>query len=114
MTQLAPARLRWGTLLAYTLPAFVVALPTIPVYIHLPALYGVQMGLGLAVTGFVLLLARLFDALTDPLICALSDRFGLRGARRKPWIAAGAVIRRAQDLALVEVAAAGGAVFEAP
>jgi glycoside/pentoside/hexuronide:cation symporter, GPH family len=92
MTQLAPARLRWGTLLAYTLPAFVVALPTIPVYIHLPALYGVQMGLGLAVTGFVLLLARLFDALTDPLIGALSDRFGFRGARRKPWIAAGAVI----------------------
>ncbi|MDP4797150.1 MAG: MFS transporter [Rhodospirillales bacterium] len=92
MKQTDPARLGWGTLLAYALPALVVALPTIPVYIHLPALYGVQMGLGLAVTGFVLLLARLFDALTDPLIGALSDRFGFRGAHRKPWIGLGAVI----------------------
>lgn len=79
-------------LLAYAIPAFVVALPTIPVYIHLPALYGVQLGLGLATTGLVLLLARIFDTVTDPLIGVLSDRFGYRGARRKPWIAVGAVI----------------------
>jgi GPH family glycoside/pentoside/hexuronide:cation symporter len=38
-------------LLAYALPAFVVALPTIPVYLHLPSLYGVQLGVGLATTG---------------------------------------------------------------
>lgn len=92
MTPVAPTRLGWGTLLAYTLPALVVALPTIPVYIHLPALYGVQLGLGLTATGFVLLLARMFDTITDPLIGALSDRFGFKGARRKPWIAVGAVI----------------------
>jgi Na+/melibiose symporter-like transporter len=79
-------------LLAYALPAFVVALPTIPVYIHLPALYGIELGLGLATTGFVLLIARLFDTVTDPLVGALSDRFSLRGNRRKPWIAVGAVI----------------------
>jgi len=77
---------------AYALPAFVVALPTIPVYIHLPTLYGVELGLGLAATGVVLLVARLFDAITDPLIGVVSDRFGFRGAHRKPWIAIGGVI----------------------
>jgi GPH family glycoside/pentoside/hexuronide:cation symporter len=77
---------------AYALPALVIALPTIPVYIHLPTLYGVELGLGLAATGVVLLFARLFDAVTDPLIGAVSDRFGFRGAHRKPWIAIGGVI----------------------
>lgn len=92
MTPGAAERLNVRVLLAYALPAFVVALPTIPVYIHLPALYGVEMGLGLAATGGLLLVARLFDTVTDPLIGALSDRFHFRGARRKPWIAIGAVI----------------------
>ncbi|MEX0695017.1 MAG: MFS transporter, partial [Rhodospirillales bacterium] len=92
MTTAAPARLGWQTLIAYALPALVIALPTIPVYIHLPALYGVHLGLGLAATGFILLLARMFDAITDPLIGALSDRFSFRGARRKPWIAIGGII----------------------
>ena len=79
-------------LLAYALPAFVIALPTIPVYIHLPSLYGVQLGVGLATTGYVLLGARLFDAITDPLVGIFCDRLEFRGLRRKPWIAVGAVI----------------------
>jgi len=74
------------------MPAFVVALPTIPVYVHLPQLYGIELGVGLAATGFVLLASRLFDTVTDPLVGALSDRFHFRGSRRKPWIAAGAVV----------------------
>jgi Na+/melibiose symporter-like transporter len=92
MTGDADGGLSRRVLLAYALPALVVSLPTIPVYIHLPSLYGVQLGLGLATTGFILLLARLFDTVSDPLIGVLSDRYGVRGARRKPWIAAGAVI----------------------
>jgi len=79
-------------MLAYALPAFVIALPTIPVYIHLPSLYGVQLGVGLATTGYILLIARLFDTITDPLIGFLCDRLAFRGLRRKPWIAVGAPI----------------------
>ena len=79
-------------LLAYALPAFVVALPTIPVYIHLPSLYGVQLGVGLATTGYVLLAARLFDTVTDPLVGILCDRLSIWGLKRKPWIAVGAII----------------------
>lgn len=81
-----------STLLAYALPAFVVALPTIPIYIHLPTLYGIQLGLGLASTGLILLLARMFDGVTDPVIGILCDKYHLRGKRRKPWIALGAII----------------------
>ncbi len=79
-------------LLAYALPAFVVALPTIPVFIQIPALYGVQLGLGLATTGYVLLAARLFDTVSDPLVGLLCDRWTIFGLRRKPWIVGGAVI----------------------
>ena len=84
------APLRRAILLAYASPAFVIALPTIPVYLHLPTLYGVDMGLGLAATGAFLLLARLFDTVTDPLIGYLSDRWLVRGLRRKPWMLIGA------------------------
>jgi GPH family glycoside/pentoside/hexuronide:cation symporter len=79
-------------LLAYALPAVVVSLPIIPVYIHLPTLYGIELGLGLTAVGWILLAARLFDTVTDPLVGALSDRTRIAGCRRKPWIAAGAVI----------------------
>ena len=79
-------------LLAYALPAFVVALPTIPVYIHLPTLYGVQLGIGLATTGYILLITRLFDTVTDPLVGFLCDRLKIWNLRRKPWIALGAIV----------------------
>lgn len=92
MTIGPPAPLRAPILISYVLPALVISLPTIPVYIHLPALYGVQLGLGLAATGVLLLVARLFDAVSDPIIGILSDRFAIFGVHRKPWIAVGAVI----------------------
>jgi len=79
-------------LISYALPALVIALPTIPIFIYLPTLYGVELGLGLATTGLILLVSRIFDTVTDPLVGVLSDRFTVRGSRRKPWIAVGAVI----------------------
>jgi GPH family glycoside/pentoside/hexuronide:cation symporter len=92
MTRKKSGNTRGLVLYAYILPAFVIALPTIPVYIHLPVLYGTELGLGLATTGIILLIARIFDTITDPLIGWLSDRFNYRGAHRKPWIAFGAII----------------------
>ena len=80
------------TLLAYSLPAFVVALPTIPVMVFLPPLYASSLGLGLILTGYILLIGRIFDTATDPLVGWLSDRHPIGGARRKPWIAIGAVL----------------------
>ena len=82
MTVSRSGRLRNPVIIAYALPACVMALPTIPVYIHLPALYGVELGLGLATTGLILLVARLFDMVTDPVIGLLSDRYPFRGPDR--------------------------------
>ncbi|NMM43361.1 MFS transporter [Rhodospirillaceae bacterium KN72] len=79
-------------LVPYALPGFAIALPTIPVYIALPSLYGIDQGLGLAAVGAVLLIARAFDTVTDPIIGALSDRSSIGRMRRKPWIAVGSVI----------------------
>lgn len=80
------------SLLIYALPALALALPTIPLYVYLPTLYAEGLGLGLATTGAVLLVARAFDVVTDPLIGIASDRLTTRWGRRKPWIALGAVI----------------------
>ena len=84
--------MRWRILTAYTAPSFAVALPTIPVYMYLPTLYGIHLELGLTITGLVLLMARLVDTLSDPIVGILSDKFGYKNNHRKPWIAIGAVI----------------------
>ena len=58
----------------------------------MPSFYGVELGLGLIVTGFVLMIVRIFDTITDPLIGILSDRVQIFSSRRKPWIVIGSVI----------------------
>lgn len=78
------------TLLIYALPAFALAMPTIPAYVYLPTFYAETLGLGLA--GAVLLVARGLDVITDPLIGIASDRLPTRWGRRKPWIVAGALL----------------------
>lgn len=80
------------TLLLYALPAFALAMPTLPVYVYLPTFYAQDLGLGMAAIGGALLLARCFDVATDPLVGLLSDRLRLGWGRRKPWIVAGAAI----------------------
>jgi len=48
------------------------------------------MGLGLATVGLVFLIARLVDAVSDPLIGWLSDSIPTRFGRRRVWITLGA------------------------
>lgn len=62
----------------------------LPLAVYLPPYYAQDVGLGLGVVGAVFMLSRIFDAFTDPLVGALSDRTRSRFGRRKPWIAAGA------------------------
>lgn len=87
----SPPLRRWWIRL-YALPAFALAMPTIPLYVYLPTFYADALGIGLAATGAALLIARIFDVLTDPLIGVASDRLHLPWGRRKPWILAGALI----------------------
>ena len=76
-------------LVAYGAPALPLAALGLPVFIHLPTFYATTMGLGLATVGAILLFARLWDVITDPLIGFLSDRTRGRLGRRRPWILAG-------------------------
>jgi GPH family glycoside/pentoside/hexuronide:cation symporter len=81
----AATTLPFPVLAAYAAPAVPLALLGIPLTVHLPAFWAGEMGLSLAAVGAVLTLARLFDAVADPLVGRWSDLAG----RRKPFIAAG-------------------------
>lgn len=83
-----PERHGLSTLAAYAAPGLPLAVLTLPVYIYLPTFYGGELGLGLAATGTVLLLARLLDVVTDPLAGHWCDRIGLRHGRRRTWMLA--------------------------
>ena len=75
-----------GLLLAYGLPALPLAALTLPVYIYLPTFYAQGLGLGLGAVGTILLLARLWDVVSDPLVGWATDRLRTRWGRRRPWI----------------------------
>jgi len=60
-----------------------------PLAIWIPAHYSGGLGISLATVGTILMLARLTDVVTDPLVGELSDRFRSRIGRRKPWLIAG-------------------------
>ncbi|MEM7226048.1 MAG: MFS transporter [Pseudomonadota bacterium] len=79
-------------LIAYALPSLPLAVLLLPLYVVLPAFYAVDMGLGFTLVGVVLLVARLWDVVTDPIIGLLSDRFSTSLGRRRPWLLAGAPI----------------------
>lgn len=62
-----------GQRLAYGLLGAPLAMAALPVYIYTPKLYGDEFGLGLALTGVILLGSRLVDTLQDPWLGRLAD-----------------------------------------
>jgi len=79
-------------LLAYSLPAMSISLFMLPMNIVIPAFYAANTQATLAGIGLVAGFARLFDAITDPLIGYLSDSTRGRFGPRKPWLVLGMVI----------------------
>lgn len=75
----------------YAAPAFALAFVGIPVYVYLPKFYTDVVGVDIAVVGWILLVARMFDAVTDPGVGLLSDRTHTRWGRRRPYILGAAV-----------------------
>ena len=59
--------------LAYGLLGAPLAMAALPVYIHAPKLYGDELGLGLTLTGLILLGSRAIDTLQDPWLGRLAD-----------------------------------------
>ena len=66
---------------AYGLLGLPLAFVALPLYVLLPNHYAREFGMPLATLGAVLLAARLFDALSDPLLGRLSDHLFRRSVR---------------------------------
>ena len=67
------------------------AMVGLPMAVYLPAVYADNegFGLGLAFVGAVMVLARVFDGVTDPVIGFISDRIRTPWGRRKPFVLLG-------------------------
>lgn len=76
----------------YALPGLATALPTLPVLVLLPQYYATATSLSLAAIGLGLLIARLLDMATDPIVGWLMDRFPTRWGKRKPWMLLGGLL----------------------
>ena len=61
----------------------------LPLAIYIPSFYATELGLSLAAMGWILMLARISDVITDPLIGMLSDATPERWGRRRAWMIAG-------------------------
>lgn len=85
------SQLSFAQVTSYALPMVSVAFLLGPIVI-LQGIYAKHFGLSLATIGTVILVARLFDAVTDPLIGYFSDRYQHRTGSRKLFIACGGVL----------------------
>ncbi len=68
------------------------AIISYPLAVWIPRLYSTEIGIDLGLIGLVIFSAAIFDALSDPAMGFMSDRFQTRWGRRKPWIAIGVPI----------------------
>ena len=87
--------------LAYGMLGLPLAFVALPLYVILPNHYAREFGVPLATLGAVLLGARLFDALIDPLLGRLSDRLFARSARAVLGLGAIAALLLALGFALL-------------
>ena len=76
-------RLTNRSLFFYGLADLPVMLTTIPMAIWLSRFYTGDMGLGLAAVANIMLISRLFDVITDPIVGYLSDHTRSRWGRRR-------------------------------
>jgi len=76
----------------FGMPEYAVYLASIPVVLYLPFVYSKDFGLSLTDVGLILMVGRISDVITDPLIGYLSDRTRSRFGKRKPWIAVGTML----------------------
>ena len=88
-TQPPATRASFWRLLAYSLTSIPLAMAALPIYVHVPKFYADVVGLNLIAIGGLLLAARVFDAVQDPLLGYWSDlhrdaRFG-----RMLWVMIG-------------------------
>ncbi len=79
-------RVKASWLLAYSLPGLPIAALGLPLAVHLPNFYAVEVGLGYAAVGFIFGFARFFDVFLDPIMGVVSDGVRTRWGRRRIWM----------------------------
>ena len=87
--------------LFYGLLGLPLAFVALPLYVILPNHYAREFGVPLATLGAILLGARLFDAVIDPLLGRLTDRLFARSARAVLMLGAGAALLLAAGFAML-------------
>ena len=76
-------------MLAYSLTSIPLAMAALPIYVHVPKFYADVVGLNLIAIGGLLLAARVFDAIQDPLLGYWSDRYRATRMGRMLWVLIG-------------------------
>ena len=89
------------------------ALINLPTAMILPAIYVEYTAVTLTTIGLVNLFRWWFDAVSDPAVGYLSDRWVSRGGSRKPWVVGGAMIAAVSAYFLFQPPAEAGALFYA-
>ena len=85
----ATTRVSTWRLLAYSLTSIPLAMAALPIYVHVPKFYADVVGLNLVSIGGLLLAARAFDAIQDPLLGYWSDLRRDRYPGRFLWVLIG-------------------------
>ncbi|MEM9622679.1 MAG: MFS transporter [Pseudomonadota bacterium] len=79
-------KLKNSTLLFYGMTDMPVMMSIFPAAVFIPRFYSSDMGIPLALVGTFILITRVLDVFTDPLMGYISDRTNTRLGRRRPWV----------------------------
>ena len=81
--------IRPSTAWIYGSLGFPIAMLGYPLGAYIPRLYSTEMGVSLTAIGVIIMVAAIFDAVTDPVMGHFSDRWRTRWGRRRPWMVVG-------------------------
>lgn len=100
MTKSRPGRLPNSHVAAYALPEVPIACIVFPSYAILPGFYAQHTQISVVTIGAILIVARIVDAVTDPMVGFLSDITTSKWGSRKPWLIAGTLVLMVSVVAL--------------
>jgi Na+/melibiose symporter-like transporter len=87
-------------LIAFSIAGLAIGGVQTAVVIYLPGYYAQHFALDLGAVGTVLMVCRLLNAFSDPVIGVLSDRTDTRFGQRKPWVIGGGLLLMAAVVAM--------------
>jgi Na+/melibiose symporter-like transporter len=106
-----PQSVSASRLLAYAAPTVALQSMMVPLLMYLPPTYSAITGMSLALVGIMFAVGRAFEAVSDPLIGALSDRSRHPFGKRRIWMAIGVPIAILASWFLLQPSADDGAVY---